>query len=61
MIFFQFIVIRLIIQISKRKEVDRTVILESINGYLMMGMLFSTLIIVLIVMIPVLLILKKPE
>lgn len=48
LIFFQFIVIKLIIQISKRKEVDKRVILESINGYLMMGMLFSTLVIVLI-------------
>ncbi len=47
MIFFQFIVIKLIIQISKRKEVDARVILESINGYLLLGMLFSTLVIVM--------------
>jgi hypothetical protein len=48
MIFFQFIVIKLIIQISKRKEVDVRVILESINGYLMLGMLFTTLVIILV-------------
>jgi hypothetical protein len=47
MVYFQFIVIKLIIQISKRKEVDARVILESINGYLMLGMLFSILVVVL--------------
>jgi hypothetical protein len=46
-LFFQFIVIKLIIQISRRKEVDLGVILESINGYLMMGMLFTTLVLIL--------------
>lgn len=46
-IFFQFIVIKLIIQISKRKEVDAGVIMEAINGYLMMGLLFTTLVLIL--------------
>jgi hypothetical protein len=45
-LFFQFIVIKLIIQISRRKEVDAGVILESINGYLMMGLLFTTLVLI---------------
>lgn len=47
-LFFQFIVVKLIIQISKRKEVDAGVIIESINGYLMMGMLFTTLVLILL-------------
>jgi voltage-gated potassium channel len=46
-LFFQFIVIKLIIQISRRKEVDAGVIMESINGYLMMGMLFTTLVLII--------------
>lgn len=48
MILFQFIVIRLIIQISKRKEVDARIIVESINGYLLMGILFTTLVVILL-------------
>lgn len=41
-VFFQIIVIRLIIQVAKREHADGHVILESINGYLMMGLMFST-------------------
>lgn len=40
--FFQFIVIKLIIQIAKSKKADAGVIFESINGYLMMGLMFTT-------------------
>ena len=47
LIFFQFIVVKLIVQISKRKEVDARVILESINGYLLLGILFTTLVVIL--------------
>ena len=41
-IFFQFIVVKLIIQIAKSKKADAGVIFESINGYLMMGLMFTT-------------------
>ena len=41
-IFFQIIVIKLIIQIAKSKKADAGVILESINGYLMLGLMFTT-------------------
>ena len=41
-IFFQIIVIKLIIQIAKSKKADAGVIFESINGYLMMGLMFVT-------------------
>ncbi len=41
-VFFQFIVIKLIIQIAKSKKADAGVIFESINGYLMMGLMFTT-------------------
>jgi hypothetical protein len=41
-IFFQIIVVRLIIQIAKHKKADVGIIFESINGYLMMGMMFTT-------------------
>ncbi|MBN2174830.1 MAG: two pore domain potassium channel family protein [Bacteroidales bacterium] len=40
-IFFQIIVIKLIIQIAKSKIADSRVIFESINGYLMLGLLFT--------------------
>lgn len=41
-LFFQVVIIKLIIQIAKSTEVSTNVIFESINGYLMMGLLFST-------------------
>lgn len=41
-IFFQIIVIKLIIQIAKSKKADASVIFDSINGYLMLGLLFVT-------------------
>ena len=40
-LFFQLIVIKLIIQIAKSRKADASIILESINGYLMLGMLFT--------------------
>lgn len=46
-IFFQFIIIKLIIQISKRKEVNAGIIVESINGYLMMGLFFTMWVMIL--------------
>lgn len=46
-IFFQIIVIKLIIQIARSKHVSAKVILESINVYLLLGLVFSTLIAVL--------------
>jgi hypothetical protein len=47
-IFFQIIIIRLIIQVAKNKEVSTDVIFESINGYLLMGIMFSSWIAILI-------------
>jgi hypothetical protein len=41
-LFFQIIVIKLIIQVAKSKKTDAGVILESINAYLMMGLMFTT-------------------
>lgn len=41
-VFFQYIVIRMIIQIAKSKKADAGTIFESINGYLMMGLMFTT-------------------
>jgi len=46
-VFFQFVVIKLIIQIARSREVNTHVIFESINGYLMMGLMFSTLVAIL--------------
>lgn len=40
--FFQIIVFMLIIQIAKSTKTDAGVIFESINGYLMMGLMFTT-------------------
>lgn len=45
--FFIIIVVRLIIQIAANKSVDAGVILESINGYLLMGLMFTTLVTIL--------------
>ncbi|MEZ5199055.1 MAG: hypothetical protein R2764_22530 [Bacteroidales bacterium] len=41
-VFFQIIVIKLIIKIAKSKKTDAGIIFESINGYLMMGLMFTT-------------------
>ena len=40
-LFFQLIVIKLIIQVAKSPKADASIILESINGYLMLGMFFT--------------------
>lgn len=47
-IFFQVIIVRLIIQVAKNKEVNTDVIFESINGYLLMGIMFASWIAILI-------------
>jgi hypothetical protein len=41
-VFFQVIVIKLLIQIAKSRKTDASIILESINGYLMMGLMFTS-------------------
>jgi len=41
-VFFQIIVVKLIIQIAKSNKSDAGIIFESINGYLMMGLMFTT-------------------
>lgn len=41
-VFFQIIVVKLIIQIAGSKKTDAGIIFESINGYLMMGLMFTT-------------------
>ena len=46
-IFFQIIVIRLIIQIARSKEVSTGVILESVNAYLLLGLMFTMFVAVL--------------
>ncbi len=46
-IFFQIIVIRLIVQITKSKEVNIGVILESVNAYLLLGLMFTMLVAIL--------------
>jgi len=51
-IFFQIIIIRLIIQIARSKEVNTNVIFESINGYLLMGIMFASWVAILISFIP---------
>jgi len=43
-IFFQIIVIRLIFQIARSKEVNAGVILESVNAYLLLGLMFTMLV-----------------
>ena len=42
-VFFIIVVIKLLIQIAGSKEVDSAVILESISGYLLMGVMFTFL------------------
>jgi voltage-gated potassium channel len=44
MLFFIFVVIRLILQAASAKRVNLNVILESINGYLMLGVVFSIMV-----------------
>jgi hypothetical protein len=41
-LFFQVIVIKLLIQIAKSKNSDAGIIFEAINGYLMMGLMFTS-------------------
>ena len=41
-VFFQVIVIMLIVQIAKSPKSDASVIFEAINGYLMMGLMFTS-------------------
>ena len=41
-LFFQIIVIKLIIQIAQSRKADASVIFEAINGYLMMGLMFTS-------------------
>ncbi len=40
-VFFTFIVIRLVVQIARSQVVNMTVIFEAINGYLLIGIIFS--------------------
>lgn len=42
-LFFIIIVLKLLIQIAGSKEVNSTIILESISGYLLMGVMFTFL------------------
>ncbi len=46
-LFFQVVVIKLIIQVAKSKRADASIIFESINGYLLLGLMFSTWVAVL--------------
>lgn len=46
-VFFQIIVIRLIIQIARSKKVNTGVILESVNAYLLLGLMFTMLVAIL--------------
>ncbi len=43
-VFFMLIVARFIMQIAKTKEVDSQVIIESINGYLLLGLAYSIIV-----------------
>ena len=45
--FFIIIVVRLIIQVAASKKANADVILESINAYLLMGLMFTTLVTIL--------------
>ena len=51
-LFFIIIVIRLLVQIAGSKKVDEVVILESISGYLLIGVLFSFLFAMVITKMP---------
>jgi len=51
-IFFMIIVIGLIIQVARTKQVSVRVIMEAINGYLLLGMVFSLLVAIIILIQP---------
>lgn len=51
-IFFMIIVIGLIIQVARTKQVSVRVIMEAVNGYLLLGMVFSLLVALIIVFHP---------
>jgi hypothetical protein len=51
-VFIQVIIIRLIIQIAKSKVVNTNVIFESINGYLLLGILFTAWVSILKIYVP---------
>lgn len=51
-IFFMIIVIGLIIQVARTKKVDVRVIMEAVNGYLLLGMVFSLLVAIIIMVHP---------
>jgi hypothetical protein len=51
-IFFIIIVIGLIIQVARTKKVNAQVILEAINGYLLLGMVFSLLVAIIMLIQP---------
>ena len=46
-IFFQIIIIRLIFQIARSKKVTTNIILESVNAYLLLGLMFTMLVTIL--------------
>lgn len=52
LIFFQVVVIMMIAQIARSKVVNTTIIFESINGYLLLGMAFTLWIAILRIFIP---------
>jgi hypothetical protein len=43
-VFFSIAIFRMIIQITKTAKIDRNTILEAVNGYLMLGILFALLV-----------------
>ncbi|UCF64641.1 MAG: hypothetical protein JSW33_02065 [bacterium] len=51
-IFFIFVVIRLIIQAASARKVNLNVILESINGYLLLGVVFSIMVALILLFDP---------
>jgi hypothetical protein len=50
--FFIFIVFRLIFQAAAAKDVDLNVVLESINGYLLLGVVFSIMVKIIVLFSP---------
>jgi hypothetical protein len=51
-IFFMIIVVGLIIQVARTKQVSVRVIMEAINGYLLLGMVFALLVAIIIAFQP---------
>ena len=51
-LFFIFVVIRLILQAASAKKVNLNVILESINGYLLLGVVFSIMVALILLFDP---------